>query len=313
MRARSRTGRSCYLVCSLLLVGALTRMPAAAADPLEDVTSEAGETAGEVAGDVGDVVDDTAGGAGQALGDATGGATDPITGPVGDAVGDVTDTVGDTVDEVGDTVEDTVDEAEDTVEETVDEVEDAVEEVEDTVEDGTGGITDPVTDPEPDPGPEDGSPSGRAEAAGNDGGTSGPAPTGGQDTPSAGSSGPLPGSGADRAAASEADRLARAPSSEPLRGATPGDHARTEPQIDADPITRIVGDLARELAGTDDGAGLLESLRRIAVEAARHAAFPLLLALLVAGFVAVQGHVDNKDPKLAEAPLDAQQDLLSFK
>jgi hypothetical protein len=37
--------------------------------------------------------------------------------------------------------------------------------------------------------------------------------------------------------------------------------------------------------------------------------FPLLLVLLVAGYMAVQNRLDRRDPKLALAPVHADKDL----
>jgi hypothetical protein len=47
-------------------------------------------------------------------------------------------------------------------------------------------------------------------------------------------------------------------------------------------------------------------------EAAKKLAFPLGLALMVGAFLMVQGRIDRKDAKLALAPIDSEQDLLSF-
>ena len=47
-------------------------------------------------------------------------------------------------------------------------------------------------------------------------------------------------------------------------------------------------------------------------EAARKLAFPLALTLMVLAYLVVQGRIDGRDEKLALAPIDADQDLLSF-
>jgi hypothetical protein len=59
------------------------------------------------------------------------------------------------------------------------------------------------------------------------------------------------------------------------------------------------------------GRGLAQ-LSRAAVKTADHYSFPLGLTLLVLGFVAVQGRIDHRDPKLRLAPLDSKHDLLPF-
>ena len=56
----------------------------------------------------------------------------------------------------------------------------------------------------------------------------------------------------------------------------------------------------------------LTQLADAAVEATKKLAFPLGLALMVGAFLMVQGRIDRKDAKLALAPIDAEQDLLSF-
>ena len=53
-------------------------------------------------------------------------------------------------------------------------------------------------------------------------------------------------------------------------------------------------------------------LAQAAGEAAKKLAFPLALTLMVLGYLVVQGRIDGRDEKLALAPIDADQDLLSF-
>lgn len=60
------------------------------------------------------------------------------------------------------------------------------------------------------------------------------------------------------------------------------------------------------------GESVINQLGKIATEAVRQAAFPLALILMVIGFLMVQNRLDRKDPKLALAPVDSEQDLLSF-
>lgn len=49
-----------------------------------------------------------------------------------------------------------------------------------------------------------------------------------------------------------------------------------------------------------------------AVEAAKRFAFPLALTILVVAFLLIQNKIDSKDPKLAMASVDLEEDLLSF-
>ena len=58
--------------------------------------------------------------------------------------------------------------------------------------------------------------------------------------------------------------------------------------------------------------GVIQTIGRVAAEAVEQAAFPLLLTLLVGAFLIGQNRIDRRDPKLALAPLDSDQDLLSF-
>ena len=58
--------------------------------------------------------------------------------------------------------------------------------------------------------------------------------------------------------------------------------------------------------------GALDRVAEIVREAAKQLAFPLALTLIVAGFLALQGRLDRRDPKLALAPVDSEQDFLSF-
>jgi len=64
------------------------------------------------------------------------------------------------------------------------------------------------------------------------------------------------------------------------------------------------------VASFDDS--VVAQIGRIAAEAVEQAAFPLLLLMLVGGFLMVQNRIDRKDPKLALAPVDSEHDLLSF-
>ena len=64
------------------------------------------------------------------------------------------------------------------------------------------------------------------------------------------------------------------------------------------------------MSSIDDS--VISQIGRIASEAAQQAAFPLILTMLVIAFLTVQNRIDRKDPKLALAPVDSEQDLLSF-
>ena len=58
---------------------------------------------------------------------------------------------------------------------------------------------------------------------------------------------------------------------------------------------------------------LFSQALEIAVKGLVRIAFPLVLAALVAVFLALQGRIGRKDPKLALAPLDPRQTTLTFR
>jgi hypothetical protein len=81
---------------------------------------------------------------------------------------------------------------------------------------------------------------------------------------------------------------------------TPAPEGPIEPAAD-DPGTKVMGKETR-----------LEKLGRYAVEAVQRFAFPLILALAVVAFLAIQHWLDRKTPKLAYAPVHSQYDQLGF-
>jgi hypothetical protein len=68
---------------------------------------------------------------------------------------------------------------------------------------------------------------------------------------------------------------------------------------------------ATDVSATSEQS-VISQISDVAVEAAKNAAFPLLLVALVFGFLMVQNRIDSRDPKLALAPVDSDYDLLSF-
>lgn len=75
------------------------------------------------------------------------------------------------------------------------------------------------------------------------------------------------------------------------------------------PVTLTSSTTSTESSGL---AGVIQQIGRVAAEAVQQAAFPLLLTLLVGAFLIGQNRIDRRDPKLAMAPVDSDQDLLSF-
>ncbi len=259
-------------------------------DVVDDVVDDV--TGGDAGAVVDDVVDDVTGGAGEVVDDVVDEVTDPE-GPVGGVVDEVTDPegpVGGVVDEVTDPegpVGGVVDEVEDVtgpVDEVVDDVMDELGNnagaVVDSVVDKVGGVVDG-------PGGLPGSP------GAPDPNSPGVDPVGNTGT----------GPGADGTADNEegavlAERIA---ATVPADGFAANVLAATEAAATSAPPTRSVSD-----------PSLLERIARSISDVAQKIAFPLLLAAAVGAFVVVQNRVDRKDPKLALAALDADEDLLSF-
>lgn len=75
---------------------------------------------------------------------------------------------------------------------------------------------------------------------------------------------------------------------------------------------RQPGNFAPVSAVVPERDSFISNLAEAAGEAAKKLAFPLGLALMVGAFLMVQGRIDRKDAKLALAPIDSEQDLLSF-
>jgi hypothetical protein len=64
--------------------------------------------------------------------------------------------------------------------------------------------------------------------------------------------------------------------------------------------------------GGDDSKSVLDKVKDVAVGAGKRVAFPSFLALLGFLFVLLQNRLDRRDPKLAMAPVNKDDDLLSF-
>jgi hypothetical protein len=63
---------------------------------------------------------------------------------------------------------------------------------------------------------------------------------------------------------------------------------------------------------SNDGS-TLEKIQRGLEDAAKRFAFPLALAGLVGAFLLIQGRIDRRDPKLAVAPIETREDVVSFR
>ncbi len=208
--------------------------------------------------------------------DAVEDAADPVEDAVEEPVEDVTDAVED----AADPVEDVTDPAVDTVEDTTDPLDDAIEPVTDAVTDVVDDVTASVDDAV------DGS--GGTVGSGLGGDSKAEAPTFGT-----GDSGSAAGTGVG---GDGVDGSETAPGRSTLPDAT---------TFEAEP--------ARASTKSPADSSLLEDIVRNITGVATRLAFPLALALVVLAFLAVQDHLDRKDPKLALAPVDSLQEYMSFR
>jgi hypothetical protein len=237
-----------------------------------DTVGEVGDTVGDTGGQVGDTVGDTGGQVGDTVGDTGGQVGDTIGGPGGDIVGDASE-------DVGNTVKDTTGKVGDTIADTGGEVEDTVGEVGGDTGGAVGrlgGATD---------GTADDLVGGNVPGVGN----AGEGPRFGAVSP-----------GFAKNFFSDATGIGsqRAPSlGGPFGAADALDLSGTELVGSASDVAAPVG---------------FEEFVQEALEAARQFAFPLVLTLLVGAYLMLQSRVDKRDPKLAMASVDPEEDLLSF-
>ena len=311
-----------------------------AGDPVSGAVSDAGDAVNDAAGDVAGAVDQVGG----TVSDAVGGASDAVDGVadqadstvggvtgsdpgLGEVVDGTTDGVTDAVDGVVGGVQDTVDEVGDTVGEVTDGAGEVVDEVTDGVSDGTGGATDPITDPIDgvvdgvggtvgevvDPGSSSGG-SGRRPLTGGipAAGVDGSAQPG--STSPAGDPGTVAGGGSRPWHRSGSDLGPHSPSA----GTADGGTLSRIPAASIDAFARSLSVAAGALAETaiegsepasrSPWAGVFEGV----ADLAKRVAFPLALVLIVGGFLALHNKFDRRDPKLALAPIDQDQEVLHF-
>lgn len=215
--------------------------------------------------------------------------------------GDVVDDVSDTPGEVGDTVNDTID---DVTGDAGDVVDDAGETVGgavggdagETVTDTTEGVSDSVTAGGDKAGDTAGGVVGSIEE-GVDGITGGSEGSGGTE----GSEGTTSGGPGTRGTAG---------SPTVVESSGPATAEGGGVADDSSPIG-TASEASKELANTTS-TGALSGVAGALVDSARRFAFPLLLSLAVAVFLALQNRWDHKDPKLARALVDRSDDFLSF-
>ena len=206
----------------------------------------------------------------------------------------VVDKVKETADNAVDDIEETVDQVDETVDHVEETANDAVEDIKDTAGGAVGGIKETV-DETLNPGGGGGTPE-TPDAPGNPNVDKPNVKEGTNDrprTPNANN-----GRGPERGPQGSRD--------------TNGRFGRRNSLLA--PISLPV-DLAAPASGFTESADitcpeLSPGLGESAIEAAKDFAFPLLLTLIVGGFLLAQNRVDRKEAKLRYAPVD--QDLLSF-
>lgn len=265
-------------------VGGVTDSANDAADSAPDsVKDTVNDTANDATGSGSDTTDDAT----DTVDNATGGATKPVTDPVDDAVDKATNTAsdpGNKVDGVKTVVEEVAKDPAGTIEDPMNPVKDAVDAVtggnrrnpvEETVNQTVGEVGSVV-----------------------DGvlGSRGSAPKGSKVRyvpPPTVLAGGLDGfiSGGDATGSSFGG---------------PSSSVTTDSDGSS---AAAANDAARSSAEPSVVDKLIESAREILPKVA----FPMILLVLVAGFLVVQGRVDRNDPKLALAPLDVEQEFLSFR
>ena len=231
----------------------------------------------------------TGGGSSTASGDTGGGAT---TGTVTDTVKETVDTTTDATDKAtggavsntGSTIKNTggtiVEQTQKTVENTASDTGTAVNNTVNGVKDIGGGVTDPVLNPKKE-----------RDARGRDGNLSPAERDARGSNNKAAYRGELAG---DRGSRKAADRT--------NAGSVAAADRKNMRNFSSTPASAVAP--ARE--------SLISQIAEAAKQAAKTLAFPLGLALMVGAFLMVQGRIDRKDAKLVLAPIDAEQDLLSF-
>ena len=269
-----------------------------------------------------------------------------VTDTVGNTTDSVTDTVGNTTDKVTDKVGNTTDAVTDTVDNTTGTVGNTTDKVTDTVDNTTGGSTGPVTDTVDNTvGNVTDTAGGVTDAIDNATGNGGNGGNGG-----GGGSVTDPVTGAVRDVTGglrgSLDDLTPGMLDELIEGAAAKglSPAAAEGWIEGKKIlgssssegsagvlsslSSMVEDLAGDIASASSTStsssfydaesasgpreSFFDSAGRAATNAAKALAFPLALALLVVAFLAVQGRIGRKDPKLVLAPVDPIHESLTF-
>lgn len=250
--------------------------------------------AGGAAGDAGDAVSDAAGDASDAVDNATDSvdkavddATDAVDNATGNATDDATDAVDNTVDDATDTVDDTVKDA--TNNPTGDPVDKVKKKVDDTLDELTGGgRKDPVT---------------RTKKIIEE------APVVLADVVET-VTGVVSKRQTDKRGGSVEVRYQREGKDRVVRTY----ESPLAAYVLSSRVARGDGSAASSSSSTtsESTGGMWQKVLNGAGRVAQKIAFPLALALMVAAFLMVQNRMDKSDPKLALAPLDIDEQYISF-
>ncbi|MDQ3957302.1 MAG: hypothetical protein M3273_03155 [Actinomycetota bacterium] len=248
--------------------------------PVEDAVDTAEDTVGGVTDGASDTIDDV----NDTVDETTGGVpdvVDDVTDTVGEVTEDVTDTVGGATDDVTGTVDEVTDPVTGTVDDVTGPVNDAVENAKDQLGNNATTVVDKV-----------------------------------QDTVDSLLNGSTPGTDpgdVPRGAVAGGDGLLDPAAIEALvRAAGTKEPSLVDGFAGASPVVASPATTRGATSDAPAAASALERIARSATEVAERIAFPLFLAVAVGLFVVVQNRVDRRDPKLALAALDADEDLLRF-
>ena len=306
------------LAAATMMIGWFVAAPAASAGGIGD---DIGGAVGNATGTATDTVNETTGSTTDTVNNTVNETTGSTTDTVNDTVGSTTNTVGDTAGSAGGTVGDTTGNVTGgggsdgggsgtgTVTDTVGGVTGTTETV---TGGGVGGITSGGGSGSGDSVSGSGSGSGSTSASQNQSGSgsgtiAGPGPTTTTITLPDGSTIEVPvltGGTIDGRKIFTSDSVGGlSPDAAALRGMLAG-------FVESD---SVAGDVSRTVTGSESGTSFLDDAARAAAQAARKLAFPMTLVIIVGIFVLGHGRIGRKDPKLMLAPVDNEEETLTFR
>lgn len=277
-----RHGARTMAATSLAVLALFFAAPGASALPIDGPLDTVDDVADDVTGSAQDVVD----GAGDTVGDAVEGAGSAVDDAVDNATNQVDEATGGNVGQVVDDVVPSTDDVKDAVGDVAETVGNTVDSV--TGGNGTGkdlkGAVDGLL------GGQSGQPGSRSPHDGQTDGFS----AGGGSLSTTGRN--RDGSGSTNTSSSTTSIGSQSGSFDPITGGVVEGSSDGSTQ----PGTEV------------RSGGIAEQVGRALTEAARRFAFPLILALALGSFLALQHRLDSRDPKLATAPLEADSRMVNF-